>query len=174
MAAAVFFLLRRFCLLRQGTLAADFFVYLQEGPAQLLKLAESGNLPFRLAPGSRAGKSFAHRLALHLMGQAEVGAMAGMVGLMTMTVGLAAAGGNAGDRTTTQVTELGDLAKQVGALALEGVQRLGHIRTSFILTYNIRWDKGHKKRASPQRHIYVAHPPVVRGLDLTPSRKVSY
>src|SRR5207249_8083043 len=57
--------------------------------------------------------------ALRLVGQSEVGAMAGMMGLMTMTVGLAAAAGNAGDRTRAEVTELGDLADQLGALVLQ-------------------------------------------------------
>jgi len=48
--------------------------------------------------------------------------MAGMVRVMTMTVGLAAAGGDTGDRTTAEVTELRDLAEQLGPLALEDVQ----------------------------------------------------
>ncbi len=41
-----FFLFRRFRLRRQWTLATNLFVHLQEGPAQLLKLAELGNLTF--------------------------------------------------------------------------------------------------------------------------------
>ncbi|PYV35055.1 MAG: hypothetical protein DMG22_03675, partial [Acidobacteria bacterium] len=85
------------------------------------------------------------------------GAMAGMMGLMTMTVGLAAAAGNAGDRTRAEVTELGDLADQLGALVLQDVKGLGHGRTSSFRTYHLRQDTSHKKRPNPQRHVYVAH-----------------
>jgi hypothetical protein len=140
MACAVFFLFRPFRLRRQGTLATNLFVHLQEGPAQLLKRAELGNLTFRLAPRGRTGEGFAHRLALYLVGQAEVGAMAGMVRVMTMTVGLAAAGGDTGDRTTAEVTELRDLAEQLGPLALEDVQGWGHVQG--LLSPNVSYTLG--------------------------------
>jgi hypothetical protein len=63
----------------------------------LLKLAELGNLALGLAPGGGTGEGFAHGLALPFISETEVGAVTGMTGLMAMTVGLAAAGRNAGD-----------------------------------------------------------------------------
>jgi hypothetical protein len=94
-----------------------------------LKFVELGNLPFRLAPGGRAREGFGNGPALNLVCEAEVGAMARMVGLMTMTAGLAAEASDAGDRTTAEVTEPGDLANQLGALVFQSVKRLGRART---------------------------------------------
>jgi hypothetical protein len=53
-----------------------------------------------------------------------------MMGLMTVTVGLATAAGNGGNRTAAEVPQLGDVADQLGALVLQDVQGLGHVGTS--------------------------------------------
>jgi hypothetical protein len=124
MAWAVFFLCHALRVRRRldRTPAANLGVDLYPSAAQLLKLPELGNLSFRLAPGRRAGQGFGDGLALHLVGEAEAGTMAGMTGLMTMTLGLAGAAGDAGDRPAAEVPELGNLQDQLGPLVLQGVE----------------------------------------------------
>jgi hypothetical protein len=49
-----------------------------------------------------------------------------MLGSMAMAVGLAASAGGGSDRTTTQVTQSGDLAGDLTAAQFEGFHGLGH------------------------------------------------
>src|SRR3972149_6540150 len=109
MAAAVFFLLRRFRLLREGTLTTDLFVDLHEGPAQLLILAELGNLPLGLALRRRGGKAFRHRLAPHFPGEAERGAMPPFARLVTMTARGSATPSRSRNRAGPKIPQLGNL-----------------------------------------------------------------
>jgi hypothetical protein len=97
MASAFFPLLLPFHLLRDRTLTADLFVQLYKSAAQLLILAELGNLTLRLALRLRTGEARGHRLASRLVGEAERGAMDRLPRLMTVTAGVPAAPLGGGD-----------------------------------------------------------------------------
>ena len=98
-AAAVFFLWAQGLLDRARL--ADLGVDLHEFPAQLLELAELSDLVFRFANGGGGGERLGDRLAFQLVGQAEIGTVAGVVGPMAVAVGFAAATAGGGDRPAT-------------------------------------------------------------------------
>jgi len=64
-----FFFLRRQRFL-YGPQAADLLIHIQERAAQILKLPELGDLPFRFAHRDWCRQSFADGLALNLVGKA--------------------------------------------------------------------------------------------------------
>jgi len=69
--------------------------------------------------GGRGGKGFGDGLALNLASEAVIGAMAPILRLMTVAVGIPAPSARGGDRTGSQVPQLGDLALQLSALLFQ-------------------------------------------------------
>jgi hypothetical protein len=126
MASAVFFLLLLFRLLRDRTLTADLFVQLYKSAAQLLILAELGNLALRLALRLRIGEALGHRLTSRLVGEAERGAVARLPRLMTVTAGVPAAPLGGGDRSRPKVTQFGDLMQNRPTFCFQGRKRIWH------------------------------------------------
>ena len=74
-------------------------------------MMEGFHFSLRLAQTERRSKSLRHRLARQLSGEAEVGSMAGIIGLGTVTSGLAAFARGRGDGTTAKISQIGDMAK---------------------------------------------------------------
>jgi hypothetical protein len=74
------------------------------------------------------GQGFGNSLAVDLEGQAEIGAVAWILGLMAMAVGFATSARGGSDRSTTQIAESRDLIGNVDALVFQEFQRLwgGH------------------------------------------------
>jgi hypothetical protein len=110
---------------RQGLLdraqAADLNIDFDELPAEALQLSKLGDLRLRLADGRGIGQRLGDARAIDLASQAEVGAMARIVGLMPVAGGLAAPAGGGSDRSTAQVAQGGDLTGQGGAQLFEGL-----------------------------------------------------
>ena len=77
-----------------------------------LKSAEGGNLLFRFAHRCRGRQGLGNGLAIPLLGQLNLGAVAAVGGFGTMTIGLAAAAPDRGDRAGLEVAELGNLSQQ--------------------------------------------------------------
>ena len=107
MISAVFFLqcehlLDRSCL-------ADLFVYIHEGAAQFLVLAERRNLGLRLALCRRAGETLGHCLAVGFIGQARVRRMSRVIVAMAMTRWSAATSSGSSNGARTEVAQFGDL-----------------------------------------------------------------
>src|ERR1017187_171646 len=63
---------------------------------------------------------------MSLVGEAEVGAMAGVSGPVAVASGIATAAAGGGDRTGSEIAQLSDLPEQTGLLILEVRQRLKH------------------------------------------------
>jgi hypothetical protein len=101
MISAVFFL-RCERLLDRSRLA-DLFVYIHEGPAQVLVLAERRNLGLRLALCRRAGETLGHCLAVGFIGQARVRRMTRVIVAVAMTRWSAATSTGCGDGARTEV-----------------------------------------------------------------------
>src|SRR5271170_4864682 len=91
---------------------------------QALQFSEFGDFSFGLSRCGLVGQGLGNRLAVDLEGQAEMGTMAWILGLMAMAVGLATSASGGGDRATTQIAESRDLIGNVGALLFQGFQRL--------------------------------------------------
>ena len=81
----------------------DLLVDLHEGVAEFLKLAELGDLPFRLPHGHGRGQGFGDCLALDLIGETQIGTVPGIAGTGAMAGGLAATPDDAGNRTGAQI-----------------------------------------------------------------------
>ena len=75
-------------------------------------------------PG-RSGQSDGDGLALNFEGEAEIGAMAGVVRLMAVAVGLAATARGGSNGTATQVAELGDLTGDLDVELIKGIHGIG-------------------------------------------------
>jgi hypothetical protein len=97
-----------------------------------------------------------HGLASNLLGELGVGAMAGVVGLGTMTARFSAGTGRTGNRTRLEVTKFGNLLEQCGSFIDECRQRVKQGVASF-LKYSILSESGPKKRTLAIPHFYGAH-----------------
>jgi len=76
---------------------------------ELLEGAKLGDLTLGLVYGGGTGQRFGNGFAVDLIGEAFVGTMNGLAGLMTPAVGLAAASRRAGDGTRSEIAESGNL-----------------------------------------------------------------
>jgi hypothetical protein len=76
--------------------------------------------------GSRGSKGLGYGLAIDGARETELGVVAGIVGFGAMTGGLAASTNDGGYRAGSQITELADLAQDLGALSFESRQGIGH------------------------------------------------
>jgi hypothetical protein len=86
---------------------------------ELLKLSELVDLLFRFPHCDRHRQGFTDRLALNLIGQTQIGAMAGILRLGTVAGRFSAASDDAGDGTRTQVAQLRERAQQIALLLLQ-------------------------------------------------------
>jgi hypothetical protein len=78
------------------------------------------HLTLRLAEFGGGREAFAYGLALDLAGQTEVGAVARLVGLMTMAVWFSATAMDSGDGAAAKITQLQELTEQSGTMLFEG------------------------------------------------------
>jgi hypothetical protein len=77
---------------------------------------EGFHFRLRLAQFGWRGKSFGYRLAALFASQTVVGPMSGTIGLVTVTVRLAASAAGSGDGTAAKVTERENLTENGIAL----------------------------------------------------------
>jgi len=91
---------------------------------QALQLPEFSDFSFGLSRRELVGQRFGNGLPIEFVSQAEIGAMAWMLGLVAMAVRFATSARGGSDRATTQVAESGDLTDNVTTLLFEGFQRL--------------------------------------------------
>ncbi len=91
-------------------------------------------LVLRLALFHRGREAFADGLSVDLTGQTEVGAVTGLVGLMTTTVWLSATTLNGSDGATAKITQFQNLHEDAGTLLFEGNEGVRQ-RAPPILTY---------------------------------------
>jgi hypothetical protein len=73
----------------------------------------------RLAQVCGGGETFADGLSVDLASQPEVGAVTGLVRLMTAAIWLSATTADCGDGATAKITQLQDLHQNAGALLFE-------------------------------------------------------
>ena len=116
--ASVFFLLWRHRVWLRWAHLTDLRVDLDKFLVQDLQFTEFGDLSFGLERRSLVGQGFRGGLAIDLVGQAQVGAVPRVFGLMAVAVGLATAACGGSDRATTQIAQGGDLIGDVGPLLL--------------------------------------------------------
>jgi hypothetical protein len=88
-----FFFLRRQRVLDRPC-AADLFIGLDQSPAQVLILPETGDLALGFPLGRSAGKTLRNGFAIDFVGKPRVGSMAGIIRLMTMATWGAATTGS--------------------------------------------------------------------------------
>ena len=131
-----------------GRSLADLRIDLDQFLMQTLQFPEFSDFSFGLSRCGLVGQGFGNSLAVDLVGQAEIGTMAWILGLMAMAVRFATSASGGSDRSTTQIAESGDLTGNVGPLLFQGFQRLWESSSGQppILAYYIRTDIGHKKR----------------------------
>lgn len=125
MASAVFFLRRQQIRFGRAHLA-DLRVDLDQLFMQALQFPEFSDFSFGLSGCRLVGQGFGNRLAVDLVGQAEIGTMAWVLWLLAMAAWFAASTSCGSDRATPQIAESRDLIGNVGPLLFEGFQRLGH------------------------------------------------
>jgi hypothetical protein len=123
-ASAVFFLWRQRLLNR--TQAADPFADFHEFMAELPVVPEFGNLPLGLAHSDWGRQRLGYGLTAHLVGEAQVGPVAGVIGLRTVTTRFTTTINGTDDGTGAHVLEVGDGAEQRRASGFQGGKRLGH------------------------------------------------
>ena len=90
-----------------------------------LEFAEFLDFPLRLVDGGGIGQRHGDGLALHFEGEAEIGAMAGVVRLMAVAVGLAATARGGSNGTAAQIAESGDLIGNLDAALIKSIQGIG-------------------------------------------------
>ena len=95
------------------TQLADLLVDLDEFGAEPLEVAKGGHLAFGLVNLGGRGEGLLDGLAVALVGQAHLGAVAGMVVAGAGAVGLAAAAEGRMDRAASEVAELGDFEQDL-------------------------------------------------------------
>jgi len=108
----------------------DLSTHIDKLAAELLELAVLGDLMFGLANGGRVGERFRHGFTLDFEGQAEIGTMAGLFGLMAATVRFATTTTGGSNRARAQVIELDDLFDYLCTLLFQGFQGLRHFDAS--------------------------------------------
>ena len=117
-AATVFFLWRQG--LFHWPSPADLLLNLQQLLTELSKAMKSLHLALRFAKFSRRSQSLADVFSVDVAGQAEVGAVARLARLMTMTIRLTAATSlDGGDGAATKIPQLQDLRQDTGAMLLQ-------------------------------------------------------
>jgi hypothetical protein len=92
---------------------------------QLPKAVIGLHLTLRLVQFGRRGKGFGDGFSFHLAGQANVGAVSWLVGLMAPTVRFAAGAAGGGDGSAAKVGEAQDLLKNGAALLFQIDEGLG-------------------------------------------------
>ena len=92
------------------------------------------HFPLGLAQFGGRREGLTDGLAVDLARQTEVGAVSGLVGLMTMAVGFSAAAVDGGDGATAKIAQLQKLGQDAGTLLFQGGEGLGQ-RAPPILTY---------------------------------------
>ena len=88
----------------------------------------------RLTQFHSRGEGFADGLSVDLASQAEVGAMTGLVGLMTTTVWFSTTTLDRGDGAAAKITKFQELCENAGPLLFEGGEGVRQ-RAPPILTY---------------------------------------
>src|ERR1017187_8511822 len=91
---------------------------------QVLQFPEFSDFSLGLSRCGLVGQQFSSRLAVDLEGQAEIGTVAWILGLMAMAVRFATSARGGSDRSTTQIAESGDLIGHVDALLFQEIQGL--------------------------------------------------
>ena len=91
---------------------------------QTLQFPELSDFSFGLSCGRMIGERFGNSLAVDFVRDAEIRAVAWVIGLMAMAIRFAASASGRSDRASPQITEGGDLLGNVGPLLFQGVQRL--------------------------------------------------
>ena len=138
-----------------GALAADGEIDVEELAGELLELAVGGDFALGLAPGGLVGEALGDGFAVALVGEAPMGAVAGLAGLVAAAGGLAATAPGGGDGAGSEVTEGEEALEQGVALGLEIVEGVGH---GIILAYITRKDNLRNAGVPEILHIHVAHP----------------
>src|SRR5450755_5053749 len=116
------------------------------------------NFTLRLMQLGGRREGFSNRLPTHLVCQAVVGAMTGLIGQMAMAVGLATAALNGGNGAAAKVAQLQDLVQDGRAMLFQIGDRFGQRASPPYPNVSPRQDTRHKKRKQPNPPIRVAHP----------------
>src|SRR3989442_15851622 len=101
--------------------------------SERLKSAKGGDLLFHLAHCCQGRQGLRNGFAAHLVGQLNLGAVASISGLGTMTIGLAAAAVGAGAWARLEVAEVGNLTRKIaseGALIGSGIGHMERCSTA--------------------------------------------
>src|ERR1019366_6187971 len=104
--------------------------------AQFPEALALGDLAPRFRQAGRSGKRLGDGLSIHLTCQSIVGTVAGITGLMAVTVWIATTTTCSRNGARPQVTQLGDLQLNGGATAFQVNQRVRHDRASRNLAYH--------------------------------------
>src|SRR5450631_3392749 len=118
------------------------------------------NFMLRLMQLGGRREGFSNGLPTHLVCQAVVGAMTGLIGQMAMAVGLATAALSGGNGAAAKVAQLQDLVQDGRAMLFQNGDRFGQREPPYP-NVSLRQDTRHKKRKQPNPPICVAHPPTV-------------
>jgi len=87
---------------------ADPFIHLEQLLTQFTEAMKGLDLALRLTQFSGGGEALANRLSFYLASQAEVRAMAWLIGLMAMAVWFSATALDGGDGATAKITQSQD------------------------------------------------------------------
>src|SRR5215831_11692359 len=93
---------------------------------ELLEVAKLDNFAFGLFLSGRGRKGLAYRLAIYLVGQARVGTMHRLTGLVAVAISFTAAAAGIGDGATAQIAQSGELLGKVGAARFQILDRVVH------------------------------------------------
>ena len=105
----------------------------------------------------RRGEGFTDCLPIDFARQAEVGAVARLVWLMTTALRFTAAAADSGDGTAAKIPQIDDAVQNGGPLLFERAQSVWQVAPR-LLTYNYVRNPATNKRNHSCRRIYVAHP----------------
>ena len=107
-------------------LPADGEIDVEQLAGQLLEFAVGGDLTRGLAARGFVGQALGDGLAVTLIGEAPVGAVAGLAGLVAVASRLAAPAAGGGDRAGAEVPQGQQALEQRVALGFELVEGSGH------------------------------------------------
>jgi hypothetical protein len=99
---------------------ANLSIHVDQLTAELLEFAKLGDLTLGFVDGGWVGERFGNGLALNLGGQAEIGTVARLVGLMAAAVEFATTAFGGSDGAAAEVLQLDDQFDDLGALLLQG------------------------------------------------------
>src|SRR5215472_11193010 len=112
---------------------------------ELLEVAKLNNFAFGLFLSGRGRKGLAYRLAIYLVGQARVGTMHRLTGLVAVAISYTAAAAGMGDGATAQIAQSGELLGKVGAARFQILDRVVHrgglLYPSVLHTYGLMAQK---------------------------------